>query len=216
MIDLHTHTLHSDGELLPTELARRARVIGYRALAITDHADESNIEELLTRISRVAVELNRRGDLKVVPGVELTHIPPARIPALVREARALGAGIVVGHGETIVEPVAPGTNGAYIRAGVDILAHPGLIGDREARLAASGGVHLEISARKGHCLGNGHVAATAGRHGIRLVFNTDAHSPGDLATEGFAASVVLGAGLTKTDFRKMQKNAETIVKKALA
>lgn len=216
MIDLHTHTLHSDGELLPTELARRARVIGYKALAITDHADESNLEELLTRMTRVAGELNRRGPIKVVAGVELTHIPPARIPALVREARALGALLVVGHGETLVEPVAPGTNRAYIKAGVDILAHPGLIGAQEARLAAGGSVHFEISARKGHCLANGHVAAMAGRHAVKLVFNTDAHSPGDLATAEFAARVVLGAGLTKDAFGKMQKNAEKIVEKALS
>ena len=42
-------------------------------------------------------------------------------------ARALGAQIVLVHGETIVEPVPPGTNHQAIEAGVDILAHPGLI-----------------------------------------------------------------------------------------
>ena len=35
MIDLHTHTLNSDGELLPAELWRRAQVRGYRFLGIT-------------------------------------------------------------------------------------------------------------------------------------------------------------------------------------
>ena len=43
MIDLHTHTFFSDGGLLPSELARRARIAGYQALAFTDHADVSNI-----------------------------------------------------------------------------------------------------------------------------------------------------------------------------
>jgi uncharacterized phage-associated protein len=32
MIDLHTHTLFSDGELLPSELVRRAEMTGYEAL----------------------------------------------------------------------------------------------------------------------------------------------------------------------------------------
>ncbi|MEK7309147.1 MAG: PHP domain-containing protein, partial [Nitrospirota bacterium] len=31
MIDLHTHSLLSDGVLLPSELIRRAYVIGYKA-----------------------------------------------------------------------------------------------------------------------------------------------------------------------------------------
>ena len=43
-IDLHTHSIFSDGELLPSELARRADVLGHKALAITDHVDASNIE----------------------------------------------------------------------------------------------------------------------------------------------------------------------------
>ena len=38
-IDLHMHSLFSDGELLPSELARRALVLGHEAIAITDHVD---------------------------------------------------------------------------------------------------------------------------------------------------------------------------------
>jgi histidinol phosphatase-like PHP family hydrolase len=43
MIDLHTHTLLSDGDLIPTELARRAEVQGFRALAMTDHVDTATV-----------------------------------------------------------------------------------------------------------------------------------------------------------------------------
>jgi len=52
------------------------------------------------------------------------------------EARKLGARLIVVHGETIVEPVAPGTNAAALESPIDILAHPGLISEREVRLAA--------------------------------------------------------------------------------
>ncbi len=43
MIDLHTHTTLSDGELLPAELVRRAEMSGYQAIALTDHVDSGTI-----------------------------------------------------------------------------------------------------------------------------------------------------------------------------
>ncbi|MEO0250245.1 MAG: PHP domain-containing protein, partial [candidate division WOR-3 bacterium] len=46
MIDLHTHTFFSDGELVPSELAHRAFEKGYKVIGITDHADASNMEFL--------------------------------------------------------------------------------------------------------------------------------------------------------------------------
>ena len=53
MIDLHTHTVYSDGGLIPAELARRARVAGYRGLAFTDHVDDSNLQLILGSQARV-------------------------------------------------------------------------------------------------------------------------------------------------------------------
>lgn len=52
MIDLHTHTIFSDGELIPAELVRRAEVAGYKALCMTDHADESTMYYTLENILR--------------------------------------------------------------------------------------------------------------------------------------------------------------------
>ena len=127
MIDLHTHTLFSDGELIPAELTRRAAVAGYRALAMTDHGDLSNLDLIIPRLVRVAADLGAAWGLTVLPGIELTHIPPPQIAAAAREARRLGARIVVCHGETIVEPVAAGTNAAALAADIDILSHPGLL-----------------------------------------------------------------------------------------
>lgn len=213
MIDLHTHSLLSDGALIPTELVRRARVAGYTAMAITDHADASNIEDVLKSLIRVARQLNADKTFRVIPGVELTHIPPRLIPLMVKKARSLGARVIVGHGETLSEPVEAGTNRAYIEAKVDILAHPGLITEADARLAAKNGVHLEITTRAGHSISNGHVAALGKRCGALLLLNTDSHAPGDLASAERALKVALGAGLTEDDFKKMQDNANAIVKK---
>lgn len=213
MIDFHTHSLLSDGALIPTELARRAAVAGYRALAITDHVDGSNMEMVIGQISTVCKQLNPAIGIRVIPGVELTHIPPSLIPAMVRRARKLGAKVVVGHGETLAEPVEPGTNAAYIKAKVDILAHPGLVADAECEAAAKNSVRFEITGRAGHSISNGFVARMAKKHGVKMVINTDAHAPGDLISVERAEKVALGAGLDHDDFRRIVKNAEELLKK---
>lgn len=213
MIDFHTHTLLSDGALLPSELVNRAVAMGYRALALTDHADASNMEMLIGQITRFSASHESESGLSVVPGVELTHIRPALVAKMTEEARRLGARVVVCHGETTVEPVPPGTNMAAIKAGVDILSHPGLVTDQECRLAAKNSVLFEITARKGHCLANGHVARMAGNHGVGLLVNTDAHEPDDLITKQEALKVALGAGLTEADFEEVNENARKLLEK---
>jgi len=214
LIDLHTHSLFSDGELIPFELARRLEVLGYGAVAITDHADTSNFEHIISGLLKAARAWNetKRG-IKMIPGVELTHVPPELIAPLAKEARKLGARIIVVHGETLVEPVIPGTNLAALNADIDILAHPGLITEEEASLAKRRGIYLEISGRAGHCLSNGHVAKMAQKMGAKLILNSDAHAPQDLMDERMARDIVLGAGLTEGDFFQMLENAWEILKK---
>ena len=211
MIDLHTHTLFSDGELLPAELVRRAEDIGYEAIALTDHADSSNLDWVVPRLVQVCRDLNRHRPIRAVPGIELTHLPPEMIATLVREARSLGAKIVVVHGETVVEPVLLGTNREAIEAGADILAHPGLITEEEVLRAKEKNVFLEITARKGHSLGNGHVARLAKKNGARLVLNTDTHTPDNLISSNFALKVVRGAGLEAEDLQRMIENSRELL-----
>lgn len=216
MIDLHTHTVFSDGALIPAELVRRARVKGYEAIGLTDHGDASNLDLIIPRVAKVAKELSAHWDIRVIPGIELTHNPPPAIAELTAQARALGARLVVVHGETLVEPVLPGTNRAAIEAGVDILAHPGLITAEEVALARAQGVCLEISSRRGHCLGNGHVARLARQLGAALVLNTDTHDPGDLIDDGMARRVLLAAGLDEDEAEQALANARRLVEQAVA
>jgi len=211
VIDLHTHSIFSDGVLIPAELVRRCEALGLDAVAITDHADGSNIDWIIPRIVAVAEELNRVSRVRIVPGIELTHLPPTLIAPMAQRARALGARIVIVHGETIAEPVVPGTNHAAILADIDILAHPGLITEEDVEEARKRGVFLEISARKGHSLTNGHVARLARKFGAELVLNSDAHEPGDLITEKWAEKVALGAGLSQEDFLQMMRNSESLI-----
>jgi putative hydrolase len=213
MIDLHTHSLLSDGELLPAELARRAKVKGYKAIGISDHADHTNIEQITRSILKLSERTVYHEGIVILPGVEITHVPKRFIKEIIALARKLGVYYVVVHGESLAEPVEEGTNRAAIEGGADILAHPGLIKEEDVALAKERGVFLEISGRKGHSLANGHVGALAKRIGAKLLFDTDTHSPSDLVTEDQARRMVLGAGLTGEDFLLMQKDAEGFVKK---
>lgn len=214
MIDLHTHTLYSDGVLLPSELARRAAVAGYKAIAFTDHVDASNLDLVVPRLALACRELDGKFGIRVIPGAELTHIPPADMASLAERARKLGARLVVAHGETLSEPVAPGTNMAALEADIDILAHPGLITEDEVRLAAKRGIHLEITSRKGHSLANGHVARLALLHGARLVVNSDTHEPGDLISQDKARRVLLGSGWPEDRMGEVFKNSAELVDKS--
>ena len=216
-IDLHTHSFFSDGVLLPSEQLRRAVAMGYAALAITDHADASNVETLLDALLRVVRQQADDFDLVFIPGVELTHVGPQSIAPLARHAKALG-GLVLVHGETIVEPVAPGTNAAAVACpDVDILAHPGLITLDEARQAAANGVYLEITSRGGHSLANGHVARVAREAGASLVLNTDTHGPGDMIDQTLAREVAAGAGLDEDEvYASTVTNPQALVQRSLA
>jgi putative hydrolase len=214
MIDLHTHSIFSDGELVPFELIRRAEAIGYKAIAITDHVDSSNIDLVIPRIAGAIQKIKEFISIEAIPGAEITHVPPRIIHELVKEARNLGAKIVVVHGETLVEPVAPGTNRAAIEANADILSHPGIISEEDLLLAKEKGVALEITSRKGHSLSNGYVAREAMRFGVRLCINTDAHSPSDLITKAFATRILLASGIEEKRVESVFENSKFIIEKS--
>ena len=215
-IDLHMHSLFSDGELLPSELTRRALVLNHKAIAITDHIDYSNIEEI-SELQGAIDDLNENWNIEVILGAEITHVPSSSIKPLAKRARELGAKIVVVHGETISEPVIEGTNHEAVSCkDVDILGHPGLITKEDAEIAVKNDVALEISCRAGHCLGNGHVAKIAREVGNNLVIDTDTHAPGDLRDFDSAYKIGLGAGLTHDEaIKALTVNPKHILEKRL-
>lgn len=212
--DFHMHTLLSDGELLPMELIRRAAAADHRAIAITDHASYSNMEDVIKSAARDCEKADVWG-IEAIPGVELTHVPARHIDDAVKKARKLGAEIIVIHGETPVEPVEKGTNyKAVSNPEVDILAHPGLMSVDELELAVKNDVFLEISCRRGHSLANGHVACLARGTKAKLVVNTDAHSPEDLSSMAFATTVARCAGMTPEETRAaLVDNPEKLLKR---
>lgn len=211
MIDFHTHSLLSDGALLPSELVQRARTRGYGAIAITDHVDASNLDLVVPCLSKVCKVLSSSWEISVIPGVEITHVPPEIIPRLALAARSLGAKVVVVHGETIAEPVPSRTNCAALDSAIDILAHPGLISYEDARKAKERSIFLEITSRHGHSLTNGHVARLASEAGASLILNTDTHDPHDLIDDEFAVKVLRGAGIPEESLSGIFENSNSLL-----
>lgn len=195
----------SDGELICSEQIRRAQTHGYAVIAISDHVDESNIDFVLSSLTKfVDNESSFFEGIKILKGVEITHVPPLLIDKLAKHAKENGADIVLVHGETIVEPVFQKTDYYAVTSKyVDILAHPGLITEEEVALAASNGVFLELSARKGHSLSNGHVAKLAQKYDAKLLVNSDAHGPDDFLDYDFSLKVAMSAGLNMEEAKKV-------------
>lgn len=196
--ELHTHSIFSDGELIPAELVRTAKSLGVSAIAITDHVDMTNVEHVVRNVVK-AVELTD-DSIEVIPGVEITHVSPSKMDKVIADARRFGAKWIVVHGETVVEPVENGTNLQAARnPDVDVLAHPGFITEDEMQIAKDNDVLIEVTGRRGHNITNGHVVNVARRIGAKIVIDSDAHAPEDLMSEKDAYTVALGAGLSKEE-----------------
>jgi histidinol phosphatase-like PHP family hydrolase len=203
MYDLHTHTIHSDGEMLPIELVRRMAVLGYTMVAVTDHVDTSNAETIVASLIPVRESAQLFG-VRLLCGVEITHVPPAQIAGLARQVKSAGADIVIVHGETPVEPVAPGTNHAACTCrDVNVLAHPGILAVEDALEAVKNNIALEITSRSGHNRTNGYVVQVAREAGCQIVVNSDAHAPHDLLDERARFLVAKGAGLSDAECRNV-------------
>jgi len=194
--DFHTHTFLSDGINSPIELIRFAVASGYRCIGITDHASYSNLDYLIKSIKKDCKLAEDYWDIIAIPGVELTNIPVKSINDMAKNAKELGAKIVVVHGETIVEEVEPGTNWEAVNSKyVDLLAHPGLLTPREAKAAAENDIYIEITSRVGHSLTNGIVAGVGREAGVKFLISSDSHSHKDLFSYDFQKKVAEGSGL---------------------
>lgn len=63
-IDLHMHSIYSDGSMTPTELVRHAKQLGISAISLTDHDSVSGVAE--------AVAAGKENGVEVVPGIEFS------------------------------------------------------------------------------------------------------------------------------------------------
>ena len=84
-VDLHTHTLRSDGVLQPVELVRAAAAAGVKTLAITDHDSLAAYRELIVGRAMPA-------PIELIPGVEINALAKG-IPLAEGELHILGFGM---------------------------------------------------------------------------------------------------------------------------
>ncbi len=63
-IDLHTHTLHSDGALTPCDLLNKAKSVGIRLISLTDHDSVSGLPDAESHAKEIGIDF--------IPGIELT------------------------------------------------------------------------------------------------------------------------------------------------
>ncbi len=172
MLDFHIHV--DTTNLLPAEAIRHARFLGYRGIGLIVRSDGTTLSLHLPWILQHARKYALYNSVEVFVGVELVHIPTGLLADVVAEARALGAHLVLAHGESLDGMAEPGTNHAAIQARVDILAHPGLITLEDIGLAAEHRVVLEITSAPLHCLANAHVLNMAKEHDCGAVFGSSA------------------------------------------
>ena len=213
MYNLHTHTLLSDGVLLPSEVTRRYLAAGYKVIAITDHADYSNVEMIVRSTLNFTRHWPKNSPIKVLPGIELTHLPLEHFKPLAKYARRCGMRVIIGHGETTMEPVFQGTNRAALEADIDILAHPGQITDADTLLAKKRGIFLEVTSRSGHAETNAHVVKQALKTGASLILSHDSHNPEDIISPDALIEIGIKAGLTTHDIENLYKELEKWVRK---
>ncbi|HEB50833.1 MAG TPA: PHP domain-containing protein [Desulfobulbus sp.] len=82
-IDLHFHSVFSDGTALPRELARMAADLRLTAIALTDHDTMAGVPEMM--------EHGRAAGIEVIPGIEIGALHRGR------SLHLLGYGIEAGH-----------------------------------------------------------------------------------------------------------------------
>ena len=80
LYDFHAQTTLSDGDLSPVEQIRRAVVNGYAVVGLTDHSGLADSEHILKSLVAACETAQRFWNIIAIPGVELTHLPPAAIP----------------------------------------------------------------------------------------------------------------------------------------
>lgn len=225
MFDFHIHVSCAGGRegLLPSEALRLAKCAGFRAVGLIVRADAATLPVLLPRLGPLLKTCSLYAGIEAFAGVELVHVPPALLPDAVEEARNLGAALVLGHGESVprrmTELTEVGTNLAAIRAGVDILAHPGLITPEDAELAAEKNVLLEVSTAPRHCLANGHVVRMAERFGCGLILGSDAAAAEDFESaevmQALRKAAALGAGMDAEGLSRLHVTERELVQKLL-
>ncbi len=122
-VEMHCHTVASDGDMQPEELVQRAVDRGYKAICLTDHNTASNVS--------ATVAYGKKYGLIVVGGIEWTtfwghltviggnsdidwrQITPRNINACIVRARQLGDVVTIAHPKRLGSPLCVGCHNRF-------------------------------------------------------------------------------------------------------
>ena len=122
-VEMHCHTVASDGDMQPAELVQRAIERGYKAICITDHNTTSNVDEVKKWGDKYGLVVAGGiewttfwGHLTVIGGnsdIDWKDITPANINAKIIRARHLGDIVTIAHPKRIGSPLCMGCHNKF-------------------------------------------------------------------------------------------------------
>jgi len=216
--DLHMHTTATDGRADIETMARAARDLGHRYIAITDHSQAlamaNGLDEraALAHAARIREVNSRLEGITVLAGIECDIRADGTMDLADDCLAQLDVVVASVHSAFTQEPEQ--MTGRILRAlecpWVDILAHPtgrlllrreGYRYDMERVFAAAAerGVAIEINSQVDRLDLRDTQARLARDRGVRLIIDSDAHSPAALRNQRWGVAVARRAWLTTAD-----------------
>jgi putative hydrolase len=212
--DIHSHTNWSDGRATMLEMAKGARALGYKYLAVTDHSPRIKVvhgldaERLLAQSREMANVQKQVKGLTILQGIEVDILEDGALDLPDAVLEILDIVIASPHVKLRQEPEA--MTARMLRAvshrHVDVIGHPtgrrpgsreGATYDFEAvfKEAARHGVAVEIDCDPARMDLSPEMARLALECGCSFALSSDAHAPEELAYVPMGAWMARRAGI---------------------
>ena len=216
--DLHMHTTATDGRADAATMAGAARAAGLRYIAITDHSQSlamaNGLDEgrALAHAAAVRALNDRLEGITLLAGIECDIRPDGSMDLADDCLAQLDIVIASVHSAFTMDEAQ--MTDRVLRAienpWVDVIGHPTgrLILKREGyklglerimQAAAAAGVALEINSQVDRLDLSDTHARMARHHGVKIIIDSDAHSPAGLAALRFGAVTARRAWLEPAD-----------------
>jgi len=213
--DLHVHSDYSDGSSSIMELAKKARELGYKYIAITDHSRSVkyghglSIERLLNQIEEISKANQRLKEIRILTGTEVDILKDGTLDfpdEVLEKLDIVIAAIHQGFKQNVTFRMCKAMENPH----VDIIAHPTgrLISAREGyeidteevmKKAVEKRVALEINSYYDRLDLSDINTKHAKELGARFVLGSDAHSSQQLEMLRYGLAVARRGWLAKRD-----------------